>query len=100
MSSVSYQYPIDIDWTKEEVIKVITFFQHVEKAYETGVKKDDFMITYKGFKQVVPGKGDEKQICQQFDEESGYSCYRAVQEAKKTPDGQKIRLKPNTKKRY
>ncbi|MFP3359250.1 UPF0223 family protein, partial [Planococcus sp. SIMBA_143] len=35
------QYPISIDWSKDEVIKVVNFFELIEKAYGQGVHKDE-----------------------------------------------------------
>ncbi|MBN4916975.1 UPF0223 family protein [Staphylococcus sp. EG-SA-23] len=34
---MEYEYPIDLDWSNEEMISVINFFNHVEKYYESGV---------------------------------------------------------------
>ncbi|CAA4000987.1 putative transcriptional regulator [Staphylococcus aureus] len=28
---MEYEYPIDLDWSNEEMISVINFFNHVEK---------------------------------------------------------------------
>ncbi|WP_347550545.1 UPF0223 family protein [Pseudalkalibacillus hwajinpoensis] len=78
------QYPISIDWSKEEVIKVVTFFQLIEQAYESGINKGELVRAYYGFKDVVPSKSEEKQIFKQFDKETGYSTYHAVKEAKET----------------
>ncbi|WP_171900937.1 UPF0223 family protein, partial [Planococcus maritimus] len=47
---MEYQYPFSIDWTTEEVIDVISFFEAVEKAYEKGIKKEDLMARYRKFK--------------------------------------------------
>ncbi len=53
---MEYQYPIDLDWSNEEMISVINFFNHVEKYYESGVTAGDFMGAYKRFKEIVPAK--------------------------------------------
>ncbi len=78
------QYPISIDWNKEEVIKVVNFFQLVEQAYDQGARKDQMINAYYSFKDVVPSKSEEKQIFKQFDKETGYSTYHAVKEARET----------------
>ncbi|MGA9288268.1 MAG: UPF0223 family protein [Anaerobacillus sp.] len=78
------QYPISIDWSKEEVIKVVTFFQLIEQAYDQGANKDQIVNAYYAFKDVVPSKSEEKQIFKQFDQETGYSTFRAVKEARET----------------
>lgn len=61
-STMEYEYPIDLDWSNEEMISVINFFNHVEKYYESGVTAGDFMGAYKRFKEIVPAKAEEKQI--------------------------------------
>lgn len=53
---MEYEYPIDLDWSNEEMISVINFFNHVEKYYESGVTAGDFMGAYKRFKEIVPAK--------------------------------------------
>ncbi len=49
---MEYEYPIDLDWSNEEMISVINFFNHVEKYYESGVTGSDFMDAYKRFKKL------------------------------------------------
>ena len=78
------QYPISIDWSKEEVIKVVNFFELIEKAYDQGVHKGELISSYHAFKDVVPSKSEEKQIFKQFDKETGFSTYHVVKEAKQT----------------
>lgn len=78
------QYPLSIEWSKEEVIKVVSFFQLIEKAYDTGVNKGQLVSAYHEFKDVVPSKSEEKQLFKQFDRETGYSTYHAVKEARET----------------
>lgn len=40
------------------------------------------MQAYKRFKEIVPSKAEEKQVCGEFEETSGYSAYRVIQKAK------------------
>lgn len=86
--------PISLDWTKEEVIDVVQFFEGIEKAYETGIEKNEMLTLYKRFKKIVPSKSEEKQLFKQFDKESNYSCYHVVKEAlnKEMPATKKIKL--------
>lgn len=84
-------YPISIDWSKEEVIKVVQFFELIEQAYDRGVHKGELISSYHGFKDVVPSKSEEKQIFKQFDNETGYSTYHVVKEAKQT-DREKVKM--------
>lgn len=90
---MDYQYPIDYTWSTEETVQVIQFFQAVEEAYETGIGRDQFMGAYRNFKHIVPGKSEEKKLCGEFEELSGYSPYKAVMKAKELPDGAKLRIK-------
>ncbi|MBM7711689.1 UPF0223 family protein [Enterococcus xiangfangensis] len=78
----NYSYPIDEDWTHEELALVIDFFNLVEEANETGVEKVAFLAGYKKFKTVVKSIGEEKKLGRQFQEVSGYSIYRTLQQAK------------------
>ncbi|KMM38818.1 UPF0223 family protein [Guptibacillus hwajinpoensis] len=78
------QYPLSIEWSKEEVIKVVSFFQLIEKAYDNGVNKGQLVSAYHEFKDVVPSKSEEKQLFKQFDRETGYSTYHTVKEARET----------------
>jgi uncharacterized protein YktA (UPF0223 family) len=90
---MEYQYPMDITWSTDEIVDVIKFFEAVEKAYESKIKKEDFMHTYRRFKEIVPGKADEKNYTDEFHESSGYSAYLAVKKAKETEDGGFISFK-------
>lgn len=79
-----YQYPIDIDWTTDEMITVVEMWTVLEQAYEKGIETEVFLNTYKNFKQVIRSIGEEKKLGREFEELSGYSLYRAVQTAKGT----------------
>lgn len=89
---MDYQYPIDIDWSTEEIVDVIAFFEAVEQVYEKGLEKERFMEKYRRFKEIVPSISQEKKVCKEFEEESGYSSYRAVQAAKGSSAGDKVKL--------
>lgn len=89
---MEYQYPIDLDWSTQEIVDVITFFESVEKAYETGIICDDLLKAYRRFKEIVPSKAEEKKVCGEFEETSGYSPYRTVKEAQAAEIGGKIKM--------
>ncbi|AKG04686.1 hypothetical protein AAV35_007655 [Salimicrobium jeotgali] len=79
---MGYTYPIDEEyWSKEEIIDVVNFYSLVEKAYEEGVKKEDFKHAYARFKQIVPSKSEEKTLFRQFEQVSEYSPYHVVKES-------------------
>lgn len=90
---MEYQYPIEADWTTDEVIDVIQYFQKVEEAYSKGVDRDLFLEVYRRFKEIVPGKAQERKICDEFEEVSGFSSYRTVNAVKETESGKKIKMK-------
>lgn len=80
----SYSYPIDSDWTTEEMTDVINLWRMVELAYETGINKSDFIAVYQKFKKVIPSIGEERQWSREFESVSGYSLYQVVKKVKET----------------
>jgi uncharacterized protein YktA (UPF0223 family) len=89
---MEYQYPFDLDWSTEEVVDVVKFFEGIEKAYERGVNKEELMAVYKRFKEIVPSKAEEKKIFKEFEESSGYSSYHVIKEAKKSENSSQIKM--------
>lgn len=69
--SDNYQYPLDETWTTADIIKVTTFYQAIEAAY------DDF-------KTVVPAKSEEKRLSRDYEAASGYRIYQTMQAARAT----------------
>lgn len=90
---MEYAYPIDIDWTQEEMVQVIEFFNCIEAAYETNVSREKFLMAYKNFKKIVPGKSDENNIYKEFKDISGYDGYKAVKALKESENNQNISIK-------
>ena len=86
-----YQYPLDLDWTTEEMVIVTNMWTAVEQANETGLPVDKFLTTYQQFKTVVKSIGEEKRLGREFENASGYSLYRTLQQAKKQGNG-KLKL--------
>lgn len=82
----NYSYPLDIDWTPEEMVVVMDMWQAVEAAYEQGIMANAFLETHRRFKTVIKSIGEERQLGREFETVSGYSLYHAVQAAKKSPD--------------
>lgn len=82
-----YNYPLDLDWTTEEMVQVTNLWAAVEAAYETGIDSQQFLANYRAFKTVVKSIGEEKQLGNLFEKVSGYSLYRVVQQAKKQGTG-------------
>ncbi|RFU71116.1 UPF0223 family protein [Peribacillus saganii] len=89
---MEYQYPIDYDWSTEETVDVIHFYECIERAYENKISKEELMEAYRRFKKVVPGKADEKKLTDEFEQTSGYSGYLAIKKAKESNEGEMISL--------
>ncbi|MCH7320789.1 UPF0223 family protein [Solibacillus sp. MA9] len=90
---MEYSYPLNTDWTTQEMVDVVKFFEVVEMAYEKGVKRELVMTRYKRFKEIVPSQAEEKTICRDFEEASNYVAYRVVKFAKELADGQIVKMK-------
>lgn len=83
-----YQYPLDLDWTTEEMVIVMKMWDVLEQANESGVPVKDFMETYKNFKTIVKSIGEERRLGREFEQASGYSLYKTLQAAKTQEKGQ------------
>lgn len=89
---MEYQYPLDYHWSTEEMVTVIKFYEAIEQAYEKGIHREDLMNLYRCFKEIVPAKMEEKKIDKEFQEVSGYSIYRVIQQAKKTEEAATVKM--------
>lgn len=78
----NYSYPLDYNWSKEEIVIVMELWQALEQVYESSMEVEDFKHSYQKFKKVVPSIGEEKKLGKEFEEIAGYSLYRVVQKAK------------------
>ncbi|KAF1304722.1 MULTISPECIES: UPF0223 family protein [Enterococcus] len=87
-----YQYPLDLDWSTEEMVIVMDMWEKLERANEKGLKAEVFLQSYQKFKTVVKSLGEERKLGREFEKLSGYSLYHTLQEAKKEPNGQ-LRMK-------
>ncbi|RIN91273.1 hypothetical protein BU005_08515, partial [Mammaliicoccus sciuri] len=56
---MEYSYPIDVDWTQEEILEVMAFYNLIEDAYESEANREQLDQAYKNFKKIIPGKADE-----------------------------------------
>lgn len=79
---MDYNYPIREDWSTVEIIAVASFYEAIEKAYESGIAGEKMLEAYRGFKKVVPSMSEEKTLFKEFEEASGYNSYRIIQAAK------------------
>lgn len=44
---MEYQYPLDLDWSNEEMVDVIKFFNQIENYYEKSIIGTELMEQYK-----------------------------------------------------
>lgn len=80
--NMDYEYPFDTDWSMDEIVVVINFYNCIEKAYEEGIDKKELMSHYREFKKIVDSKSLEKQYDKKFKDVSGYSIYETMKKAK------------------
>jgi len=88
----SYSYPLDENWTQDEIVKVIDLYNMVEKAYESGVKREEFLQKYRSFQQVVPMMMEQKRLDKEFELESGYSIYQVFKKCRTVKNNGKVRI--------
>lgn len=50
---MDYNYPLDYRWSTEEIIDVMALYNAVEKAYEEGISKEEFMQHIVSLKQLL-----------------------------------------------
>ena len=77
-----YDYPLSPFWDTQDIIDVMSLYNAVEKAYEEGISKDEFMTCYRQYIKVVDSKSEQKQIDTAFEKVSHYSIYKVFQKAK------------------
>ncbi|MFC4712579.1 UPF0223 family protein [Planococcus dechangensis] len=90
---MDYSYPFSIDWTTDEIVDVVEFFQAIENAYEKGIKREELMEKYRKFKKVVPSMAEEKTYFRDFEEQSGYGSYQVIKRMKAGSGDEMIRIK-------
>ena len=91
---MDYSYPLSPEWTTEEIIDVVTFFEGIELAYENGIQRQDMMSRYRKFKEIVPSIAEEKTYFREFEKESDYASFPVIKEMKAKNDGEFIKLNP------
>jgi len=88
----NYSYPLDENWTQDEIVKVIDLYNMVEKAYESGVNREEFLQKYRSFQQVVPMMMEQKRLDKEFELESGYSIYQVFKKCRTVKNNGKVRI--------
>ncbi|MEK3978228.1 UPF0223 family protein [Psychrobacillus sp. FSL K6-2836] len=83
---MEYTYPFSLDWSTEEIVDVVQFFEAIEKAYENGIKREELMKRYRRFKEIVPSIAEEKSYFREFEKESGYVSFPIIKKMKEQSD--------------
>lgn len=78
----NYSYPLNSDWSTDEIIVVMNLWSTLEKVYSQKVSAEEFLTVYHAFKQVVKSIGEERQLGNAFEELTGYSLYRVAKQAR------------------
>lgn len=87
-----FSYPLDEDWTTEEIVAVVEFFEAIETGYDEGIKAGKLKGHYKNFKQVVPTKSEEKTLFKAFKERSGFEPFTLTRQLKDSGDEDILKL--------
>ncbi|CAD2078439.1 UPF0223 protein [Jeotgalicoccus coquinae] len=77
-----YSYPLDYDWSTDEILHVMSFYQAVEIGYEEGILAGKFEEAYKDFKVIVPSKSEEKTLFKEYEKVSGNVPYLLIKQLK------------------
>ena len=88
---MNYSYPLSPDWSTDEIVDVVNFFEGIERAFESGIKKEEMMAKYRKFKEVVPSMAEEKSYFREFEKESGYASFQVIKQMKDAPAGSIIK---------
>ncbi|TDM14973.1 UPF0223 family protein [Macrococcus bovicus] len=75
---MEYSYPLDLDWTPDEMVAVVNFLAAIEQSYESKINIDELKMKYDQFKKVCPGKAQENNIYKDFKKASGYDGYPVI----------------------
>jgi len=93
VNPLEYSYPLLPEWSTQEMIDVVKFFEAIEQAYEQGIKREAMLAHYRRFKEIVPAQAEEKTLCREFEQSSGYVAYRVIKETKAQAAGALIKMK-------
>lgn len=89
----NYSYPLNEAWTESDIVTVIDLYNAVETAYESGIKRDEFLQKYRSFQQVVPMKMEQKRLDKEFEFQSGYSIYQVFKQCQRAKNSEKVRIR-------
>jgi len=88
---MNYSYPFSSEWSTEEIVDVVNFFESIERAYEKGIAREELLAKYRRFKEIVPSMAEEKTYFREFEKESGYVSFNVIKKLKDAPAGSIIK---------
>jgi uncharacterized protein YktA (UPF0223 family) len=88
---MNYSYPFSSEWSTEEIVEVVNFFEAIERAFEKGIAREELMEKYRRFKEIVPSKAEEKTYFREFEKESSYASFDVIKKLKDAPAGSIIK---------
>ncbi|MCG1020486.1 UPF0223 family protein [Sutcliffiella horikoshii] len=87
---MDFSYPISYEWSTDEIVDVIALYEAVELTYSKGVERERLLAAYRRFKEIVPGKAEERNLANEYEELSGFSVYRTIKKAKDMQTGDRV----------
>jgi len=81
-----------MDWDTQEIVDVVNFYETIDQAYKKGVERDVLLALYRRFKEIVPGKSEEKQNFKEYEEQSNQSPYLVLKKARESEGTRIIKL--------
>ncbi|MFD1465857.1 UPF0223 family protein [Lapidilactobacillus mulanensis] len=78
----NYAYPIDPDWSKEQLLAAMKIFSDVEAAYENQLNVQAFLSDWREYQRAIPMKMDQKKIDREFEQTTSYSIYQVMKAAR------------------
>ncbi len=80
---MNYSYPIDPNWSYDELMAVMGLLEAVELAYEKGVAVSLVAERYNRYHDMGFSKSDEKKLDKDFCQASGYSLHELLKACQK-----------------
>ena len=90
--NLDFSYPISYDWSTDEIVDVIKFYEMIELTYEKGIDRDAILSQYRRFKDIVPSKAEERKLTDEYEELSGFSTFKVIKKAKELSSGDKVKM--------
>lgn len=58
---MEYSYPFSTDWSTEEIVDVVQFFEGIEQAHEKGIKREVMMLNIAALRKLFLHRLRKKQ---------------------------------------